>query len=130
MRTINKCNAAQDQPLGLTTRHWAYWSLGCALCGCCLPLWPCAQHTFCCALVSGIISGRLGFGRFARLGVSALCNVCGELEAECEKFSWTAGLMSTWAFGLVGRSEGGLFILGICVKTKELSSFFVAIVPV
>ena len=95
------------------------------------PLWPCAQHTFCCALVSGIISGRLGFGRFARLGVSALCNVCGELEAECEKFSWTAALMSTWAFGLVGRLEGSLFILGICVKTEEpRSSFFIAFVPV
>ena len=40
--------------------------------------------------------------------------------------------MSSWAFGLVGRSEGGLFILGLCVKTEELrnSDFFVAFVPV
>lgn len=59
-------------------------------------------------------------------------HVCGELEAEFEKFSWTAGLMSTWAFGLVGRSEGGLFILWICVKTAELRSrgLFVIFVPV
>ena len=75
----------------------------------------------------------LGFGRFARLGVSALCNVCGEFEAECE----TAALMvlvevSSWARGLVGRSEGGLFILGICAKTEEPRNWgiFVTSVPV
>ena len=40
--------------------------------------------------------------------------------------------VSGWAFGLVGRSEGGLFIFGICVKTEELRNrgFFVALVPV
>ena len=39
--------------------------------------------------------------------------------------------VSSWAFGLVGRSEGGLFIFGICVKTEELRNrgFFVALVP-
>ena len=47
-------------------------------------------------------------------------HVCGELEAECE----TTGLMGL-VEGLVGRSEGGLFILEICEgrRIKKLGLF-------